>query len=158
MAIILAESGGNPIAQSPAKAEGLMQLTAIAIEEVRDQHGVIQELNIFNPQENIKYGVLLLEHYLETCGSVKSALICYNGGYMALLRYRRGGFAALPEETQGYVPRVLNTMRSLDPMFSRILPERRERSYLETAIDDVFYDLYGVGEESNAVVFSGQMH
>lgn len=153
MAIILAESGGNPIAQSPAKAEGLMQLTPIALEEVQSQHQMSAEVNIFNPQENITYGIRLLEFYIHSCGSVKKALICYNGGYAALARYRQGGFDALPSETRSYVPKVLNTMHSLDPMFSRILPERRERGYLETAIDDVFYDLYGATEEVEVVVF-----
>jgi soluble lytic murein transglycosylase-like protein len=153
MALILSESGGNPIAQSPAKAEGLMQLTRIAIEEVQSQHQMNAEVNIFNPQENITYGVRLLEFYIRSCGGLKRALICYNSGYLGLARYRQGGMDALPAETRAYVPKVLNTMHNLDPMFSRILPERRERSYLETAIDDVFYDLYGATEEVQVVVF-----
>lgn len=128
-------------------------MTSIAIEEVQYQHQVNAEVNIFNPQENITYGVLLLEYYIKSCGSLRNALICYNGGYSALIRYREGGFSALPQETQAYVPKVLATMRSLDPMFSRILPERRERNYLETAIDDVFYDVYGVRTEGEQVIF-----
>lgn len=153
MAMILTESGGNPIAQSSAGAEGLLQLTPIALEEVQSQHPMSAEVNIFSPQENITYGIRLLQFYIRSCGNLKNALICYNGGYSALIRYRAGGFHALPQETQAYVPKVLNTMRSLDPMFQRILPERRERSYLESAIDDVFYDLYGATEEVEAVVF-----
>jgi soluble lytic murein transglycosylase-like protein len=153
MALVLVESGGNPIAQSGSGAEGLCQMTPIGIEEVHRQYGRTEEVNIFNPKTNITYGVLLLEHYYEQTGSIKSALILFNSGYMGLLRYRQGGINALPEETKAYVPKVLATMRSLDPMFSRILPERRERSYLETAIDDVFYDLYGVGEGVEQVVF-----
>lgn len=134
-----------------------MQMTEIAIREVQSQHLMPSDINLFNPQENITYGVLLFEYYLKSCGSVKKALICYNGGYMALLRYKAGGMEALPEETRFYVPKVLNTMRNLDPMFSRILPERRERDYLETAIDAVFYDLYGIGESSEQVVFGPGM-
>jgi soluble lytic murein transglycosylase-like protein len=114
---------------------------------------VISQINIFNPQENITYGVLLLEFYLKSCGSLRNALICYNGGYAALIRYREGGFDALPEETREYVPKVLATMRSLDPMFSRILPDRQERSYLEAAIDDVFFDLYGARTDVNPIIF-----
>ena len=111
------------------------------------------EVNIFNPQENIKYGLLLLELYIRSCGGVTCGLITYNAGYAGLIRYRKGGFAALPAETRAYVPRVLGTMRTLDPMFQRILPERREPGYLETAINDVFYDLYGTPEEAAHVVF-----
>lgn len=153
MALILTESGGNPIAQSPAKAEGLMQLTPIGYKEVQQQYDMAEEINFFNPQENITYGVLLLQFYYQQTGSIKKALVVYNGGYAALARYRQGGMDALPAETRAYVPKVLNTMHNLDPMFSRILPERRERSYLETAIDDVFYDLYGATEEVQVVVF-----
>jgi soluble lytic murein transglycosylase-like protein len=153
MALILAESGGNPIAQSPAGALGLTQMTEIAIREVQAQHPMNPTVNIFNPQENITYGIRLLEFYMHSCGGVKCGLIMYNSGYAGLIRYRAGGFAALPAETRAYVPKVLNTMRSLDPMFHRIPAERRERNYLETAIDDVFYDLYGATEEVEAVVF-----
>lgn len=128
-------------------------MTEIGIREVQSQHQMSAEVNIFNPQENITYGVRLLEFYMRSCGGLKKALICYNSGYLGLARYREGGFDALPAETRTYVPKVLNTMRSLDPMFQRILPERRERSYLETAIDDVFYDLYGASEEVEIVVF-----
>lgn len=153
MALILTESGGNPIAQSPAGAQGLTQMTEIAIREVQSQHQVSAEVNIFNPQENITYGVLLLEYYYLQTGSIVKALVAYNSGYAGLIRYREGGFNALPAETRAYVPKVLATMRSLDPMFSRILPERRARNYLETAIDDVFYDVYGVRAEGEQVIF-----
>lgn len=153
LALILTESGGNPIAQSPAGAQGLTQMTEIAIREVQSQHQMSAEVNIFSPQENITYGIRLLEFYMRSCGGIKCGLILYNSGYAGLIRYRQGGFHALPAETRAYVPKVINTMRSLDPMFQRILPERRERSYLESAIDDVFYDLYGAAEEVNAVVF-----
>lgn len=143
LAMILMESGGNPIAQSHQKAEGLMQLTSIAVKEVQNQHSMPTPTNLFNPEENITYGILLLEHYIQQCGSVKKALICYNGGYAALLRYRAGGLDALPEETRNYVPRVLNLMRDLDPMFQRELPYDREPSYIESAVDNVFDTLYG---------------
>lgn len=111
------------------------------------------EVNIFNPQENITYGLLLLEYYIHSCGGIKCGLILYNSGYAGLIRYRQGGFDALPAETRAYVPKVLATMRSLDPMFQRILPERKEPGYLEIAIDDVFYDVYGTPEEAASVVF-----
>lgn len=153
LAIILTESGGNPIAQSPANAHGLMQLTAIGIEEVHDQYGGRADVNIFNPQENITYGTLLFQFYYNQTGSVVKALVAYNGGYAALARYRQGGLGALPAETRAYVPRVISRMLSLDPMFARILPDRRERSYIETAIDDVFYDVYGVRAEGEQVIF-----
>lgn len=154
LAVILCESGGNPIARSPSDAYGLMQLTEIGFKEVQQQYGITEEINIFNPQENIKYGTLLLEfYYHQSGGSLARTLVLYNSGYAGLLRYRTGGPGALPEQTRLYVPKVLALMRNLDPMFQRQLPERRERGYLETAIDDVFYDLYGLGESGEQVLF-----
>ena len=152
LAMILMESGGNPIAQSHAGAEGLLQMTPIAVREVQTQHSMPNPVNLFNPEENITYGILLLEHYIEQCGSVKKALICYNGGYAALLRFRAGGIDALPEETQAYVPRVLGLMRDLDPMFQRELPYDRDPSYIESAVNTVFDNLYGTSSLFGAVL------
>lgn len=145
LALILCESGGNPTAQSPVGALGLTQMTDVAYREVQEQYGLREPINYFNPQENIKYGVLLFEHYLRRVGSLKYALIVYNGGYSALNRYKRS--RTLPEETRLYFVKVLTLMRNLDPMFQRQLPEPRERTYIELAVDDVFYDLYGIGTE-----------
>jgi soluble lytic murein transglycosylase-like protein len=158
MALVLTESGGNPIAQSPMGALGLTQMTSIAIQEVQNQHNISGPVNIFNPQENITYGTLLLEYYMRSCGGLKCGLILYNSGYAGLIRYREGGFDALPAETRAYVPKVLSTMLSLDPMFARILPDKRERSYLEAAIDDVFYDVYGVRSEGEQVIFGSGVY
>jgi soluble lytic murein transglycosylase-like protein len=153
MAIILIESGGNPIAQSPMGALGLTQMTPIAIQEVQNQYDISGDLNIFNSEENIRYGVLLFEHYLRQCRTIRGALICYNGGYAAYRSYLAHGLGAAPEETQAYVGKVLALARSLDPMFSRELPERDRDTYLRTAIDNVFDELYGAREDVESVVF-----
>lgn len=129
-----------------------MQLMPVAIQEVQIQHNLSNEVNIFSGRENVKYGVLLFEHYIKTCGGVRSALVCYNGGYAALRRYHDGGLDALSEETRAYVPKVLGLARSLDPMFARILPERRY-TYVREAVDSAFDELYGVGAEYEQVVF-----
>ena len=158
MAVLMAESGGNPIAQSPAKAEGLMQLTEIAVEEVQQQYDIKGDVNIFNAEENIRYGVLLLEFYHRKAGSITATLVLYNSGYAGLARYRQGGLSATPEETQAYVTKILGSYRSYDAMFSRELPERDRNSYLRTAIDNVFDQLYGIGVTSETVVFGRGMY
>ena len=152
MAVLMAESGGNPTAQSPAKAEGLMQLTKIAVEEVQQQYDITGDVNIFNPEENIRYGVLLLEFYYRQAGSIKATLVLYNSGYAGLNRYRQGGLSATPAETQAYVTKIMGSYRSYTPMFSRELPERDRDSYLRNAIDNVFDQLYGIGADGEGVV------
>ncbi len=158
LAIILTESGGNPIAQSPMRAEGLMQLTSIGIQEVRDQYNITGDLNVFNPTENIKYGVLLLEFYARRAGSTTATLVAFNSGYAGLARYRQGGLAALSQETREYVGKVLGRARTLDPMFARELPGRSSPEYLRSAIDSVFEDVYGVGPECETVIFGAGLY
>lgn len=134
-----------------------MQLTPIAIEEVQQQYGITGDVMIFNPEENIRYGVLLLEFYYRQAGSIKATLVLYNAGYAGLARYRQGGLSATPAETQAYVTKIMGSYRNYTAMFSRELPERDRDSYLRSAIDNVFDQLYGIGADGEGVVFGRGM-
>ncbi len=106
LAVILAESGGNPRAQSPARAVGLMQLTPIAVEEVQQQAGITgQTPDLFNPKVNVYYGTAYLQYCQNRTRNVSEALACYNGGMRQVHRARRGWRMA--RETRNYVARVL---------------------------------------------------
>lgn len=104
--IIQVESAGNPNAVSPRGAVGLMQLTPIGIQEVRDQYPEVRNdvINPFDPDDNVKFGTLLFLYYLDTAsGNLFNALRLYNGGFAALEAYQRGrGFS----ETESYVRKV----------------------------------------------------
>jgi soluble lytic murein transglycosylase-like protein len=152
LALVLTESGNNPIAVSPQKAMGLTQITEIGIQEVHDQYEFSEDVNVFNPEVNIKYGILLLHYYFSITRSVTEALILYNAGFAGLRRYRLGGFNALPQETQLYIPKVLSRARAHVTMYDAILPEQ-DTSGIATTISDSFQELYGVRAESAGVLW-----
>lgn len=153
MAMVLVESGGNPGAVSPAGAIGLLQITSIAVKEVNQQYGITTQPDLKDPYENLCYGILLLDYYFTTTGSVKGAIITFNGGYLQLARWRNG--VPLTEETANYLPRVLANRARLNRMFDR---ELQPSTGLQALVDDVFDDLYGVGEEGSDFLFTGGLH
>ncbi len=95
-AIIIAESGGNPRAISPAGAKGLMQL----MDETAQFLGVQDP---FDPEENIFGGTQYLAQLRDRYDNLKLALAAYNAGPTAVDRYR--GIPPYPE-TQRYLQRV----------------------------------------------------
>jgi phage tail protein X len=128
-------------------------MTQIAISEVQQQYDIQEDVNIFNPEVNIRYGILLLHHYYAKTRSVTKALILYNSGYAGLARYNAGGLSALPQETQKYVAKVSSLARANIVMFDPILPERDEADYIDTALSDVYYELFGTRAEYPGVIF-----
>ena len=101
-AIVKVESDYNPRCVSSAGAKGLMQLMP----------GTARYLgveDIFDPQQNLEGGARYLKEQLERFGDPVLALAAYNAGPGAVAQYH-----GVPpyEETQAYVPRVLEYYRA----------------------------------------------
>ena len=103
MAVIRAESAFNPVAISPRKAQGLMQL----IPETAERFGVKE---VFNPAENIKGGLAYLQWLLAFFqGDVRLVLAAYNAGERAVEKFR-----GVPPyaETRNYVRKILSVYKN----------------------------------------------
>lgn len=103
-AVVVVESGGNPNAESPRGARGLMQLMA----------GTARELGVqdaFDPLENVMAGARYLKRMLVTHGGdERLALAAYNAGPGNVRRH--GGVPPF-RETRNYIERVLDLRRQL---------------------------------------------
>jgi soluble lytic murein transglycosylase-like protein len=98
MAVMEVESGGDPLAESPKGARGLMQLMPAT--------GALQgALNLFDPAQNVMAGARLLASLLTTYGEIPLALAAYDAGEGAVKKY--GGAIPPYAETQRYVQRVI---------------------------------------------------
>ena len=97
-AVIQVESGGNPMAVSPAGAQGLMQLMPATGAELGIK-------NPFDPVQNVMAGTRYLRQLLDRYqGNVRLALAAYNWGMGNLERRPE----AMPKETQRYIAKVEN--------------------------------------------------
>lgn len=115
-AVILHESGGNPLALSRRGAAGLMQL----MPDTATQLGVADR---FDPQQNIEGGAQYLAELLRRFGEVESALAAYNAGPTAVEKHR-----GLPpfDQTRTFVQRVLASYRELSTKKSESTENGRE--------------------------------
>jgi hypothetical protein len=105
LAVIHAESRGNPRAVSPKGARGLMQL-------MPQTASLLGVRNSFDPEENIDGGVRHLRRLIDRYGNdLRLALAAYNAGEQAVAQY--GGVPPYAE-TQGYVQRILAQYRGDD--------------------------------------------
>ena len=117
-AVINCESGFDPEAVSAAGAMGLMQITpeTFAWLQTKDETAdTLSDDMLYDPETNIKYGILLLSLNLEEFGDVKTVLASYNAGrgkvseWLADERYSTssGTLAVIPyAETEKYVEKV----------------------------------------------------
>jgi hypothetical protein len=103
-AVARAESGYNPNAVSPAGAQGLMQLMP----------GTARGLGVdpLDPAQAVDGAARLLSDHLQQFGSLDLALAAYNAGPGAVSRY--GGIPPY-RETEGYVSRILDDLRTEGP-------------------------------------------
>lgn len=97
MAVIHAESAGDPLAISPKGATGLMQL----MPSTGEKYGAA---DLLDARQNIAAGARFLRELLKRYGSRDLALAAYNAGAGAVDRY--GGRIPPYDETQRYVLKV----------------------------------------------------
>lgn len=112
-AIIEVESGGDPRAVSSAGAKGLMQVTDIALEDVVQNAGRLDERcnsltvtsDLFDPTVNVTAGICYIQLLQHTFKSVPLTLAAYNMGPTALKKaiLTKGG---IPQEVVDYVNKV----------------------------------------------------
>ena len=124
--VVLVESGGNPNAQSPAGASGLMQLMPATAADIARQRGItgFTADQVWDPLLNIDFGAWYLADQLRRFGrsgasansaspadlagpgdpadpaTIALAAAAYNGGPGTVLRHLDG--QALPAETNRY--------------------------------------------------------
>ncbi|MFZ9406980.1 MAG: lytic transglycosylase domain-containing protein [Burkholderiaceae bacterium] len=99
LAIISVESRFNPLAESPAGAQGLMQvLTRVHFAKFKPFGGV---QTAFDPATNLKVGTAILRHYLQAYDTLPLALKAYVG-------------AAQAEHDFGYGAKVLAAREHLE--------------------------------------------
>jgi len=110
-AVIKVESNYNSQAISRSGAMGLTQVipsTAQGIAKaLNEPYNRTNFLN--NPDQQIRFGAYYLGNRLKTYGSVRLALIAYNGGGGVVNRYLRN--QAIAAETRGYFPKVESVYR-----------------------------------------------
>ncbi|NVB36747.1 transglycosylase SLT domain-containing protein [Pseudenhygromyxa sp. WMMC2535] len=101
--VVLLESGGDPQAQSPTGARGLMQLMPATAAQIAAERELSEyELErLWDPAYNLDLGAYFLSQQLERWGEVELAAASYNGGPQLVERWLAGE-AALSEETEHY--------------------------------------------------------
>lgn len=107
LAQIKVESDFKVRAESPAGAQGLMQIMPKTLQYIGyDIPDGPHKLNPWNVYHNIKAGCFYMSEQLEEFKSYDEALRAYNVGPDNLKRYNAGERKTLPQETIEYVPRV----------------------------------------------------
>jgi len=116
------ESGFNPMAVSPAGAQGLMQF----MPETWKKFG---QGSPFNPIEAIRAAQRYLAHLFsmpELGGDPSKVVASYNAGegrvIESIKKFGADWLSHLPQETQKYVPSVLGQSRSMQPDFHPVKP------------------------------------
>ena len=119
LALIEQESGGDPRAESPSGALGLMQLMRPTFAYFMGLHRWGEDVSdvsdemMFDVETNLRAGIRCLAGVIdEQGGSLYWALASYNAGGGVVNGWRAGGLGAIPawggyEETANYAPAIL---------------------------------------------------
>ena len=107
MAVMAVESGFDANAQSHAGAKGIMQLTPIAVQEVRDRnpHCVPANFDPLNQHHNIYVGMCYLKLLEDDYKQLPLVLAAYNGGGRQARQLAK--LQGMDSETANYVTKVL---------------------------------------------------
>lgn len=109
LAVIAAESGGDPAARSYAQAAGLMQLLPGTLASLMPHS---PGANAFDPPVNVRAGILYLDEAIRLHGGdLEWALAAYNAGIPSTLRARTLGTPPFREST-AFTSRVLAALSS----------------------------------------------
>jgi soluble lytic murein transglycosylase-like protein len=104
--VTLVESLGDPLAQSPVGARGLMQLMPATAADIAAERQIVAHTpeRLFEPAYNLDLGAWYLARQLDTFGSgalgersVELAAVAYNGGPQLAQAYLAGSAALWPE-------------------------------------------------------------
>lgn len=79
-AVCFVESNNNPLAVSPAGAQGLMQLMPKTGEELFKKSGLSGVYNPFNPEQNKILGRMYLKELYQIFNDTELMLAAYNAG------------------------------------------------------------------------------
>ena len=106
--IIDAESKGDPTAVSKKGAKGLMQIMAATAKQPGYKTTPFQGDDLFNVEENIRFGTEYMRNLKNYFGDWKTASIAYNWGPGNTTDWITAGsdFKKLPKETQDYIQKI----------------------------------------------------
>ncbi|MEM6458137.1 MAG: lytic transglycosylase domain-containing protein [Planctomycetota bacterium] len=115
--VVRAESGGDPRAESPRGARGLMQVTDITLRDVRQRNPELPGGDLFDADYNLTVGTTYLAYLLERFdGDVTLALTAYHMGPTRVRRVQRANPGITPAQlvarhagpqTRAYVGKLL---------------------------------------------------
>jgi Transglycosylase SLT domain len=133
-AIIVAESGFDPLVVSPKGAIGLMQL----MPETAKRYGVYAdkgksvEQKLRDPKTNINAGAKYLRALINMFpGKLELAIASYNAGEGAVQKY--GNTIPPYKETQNYVKTVIQTFLAIKPPVTLLIAKAAEKSVLTSS-------------------------
>lgn len=116
-AVIKQESGFDPNAESSVGAKGLMQIMPTTAEWINYYRGSGPKADeIMDPENNIDYGVWLLNYLYGLYGNWETCYAAYNAGYGTVSRWLRDPMYSndgitlysIPyEETKNYVEKII---------------------------------------------------
>ena len=106
MAVIYAESGGDPAAVSNKGAMGLMQLMPSTARWIADRIGMDDaDLDLFNPRVSVQLGTYYLA-YLKGRVPPEYVIAAYNAGEGNVQKWLQAGGDVAFAETRNYVQKV----------------------------------------------------